>query len=365
MLTIPPDNLAYVEEYILLDLQQRPIDALGLLAKYFTEFRHNGQYNLCRRLLMCVKGHPMPEYGIGIVKYSEGWLYDRIGQWQDAIIAYKNCLESFHRAGILALDAELWTNIGSIHQDQGHWIEAENSYETARSIAEEQGDHKALGGVLNNLAGLYEMKHETEIAQKYVLRAIEIFKDTGDDYNTAASLVGLGTNLLAQSHYQEALDKFIEALSIFQKIGDLHGTGMALASIARLYQVINKNVEAKLQYQEALSFFIRIDDHVQINKTMANLGLVLQEEGDWQQAREYFEQALEGYKDYGDQHGIVTCQVSIGHLFNQTGDGKRGLEFLSKAYSSSRAFGFEDQIERIRQLFPNETIQQVQSKLEA
>ena len=140
---------------------------------------------------------------------------------------------------------------------------------------------------------------------------------------------------------------------------------MALASIARLYQVVNKNVEAKLEYQEALSFFIRIDDHVQINKTMANLGLVLQEEGDWQQAREYFEQALEGYKDYGDQHGIVTCQVSLGHLFNQTGDGKRGLEFLSKAYSSSRAFQFEDQIERIRQLFPNETIQQVQSKLEA
>ena len=113
------DDLTYFLEYIHHQVQVDVLGGLQVWSERFTSFRNEGRYSDCQRLLRVVKKSNLPPYGLGIVRYGEAWLYDRLGYWQMAIKQYRASLDAFHVAGISNLDLEIWNNIGSIYQDQG------------------------------------------------------------------------------------------------------------------------------------------------------------------------------------------------------------------------------------------------------
>ena len=158
------DDLTYFLEYVHLQLESRPIDGLRTWSERFTQSREEGRYDLCQRLLRAVKGYDLPAYGLGIVRYGEGWLHDRTGYWQEAIAAYEDSLKALHAAGMSKLDVELWNNIGSLYQDQGHWAKAERAYRQALAIAEQQDNQHGRAQVLNNLGNLYLAQNRNEEA---------------------------------------------------------------------------------------------------------------------------------------------------------------------------------------------------------
>src|SRR2546421_6029135 len=230
------DEVNYFLEYVRLVLQKQPIEGLGVWSTRFTQYRRDGQYHLCFRLLQGVKSADLPPYGVAIVRYSEGWLYDRMGLWKEAIAAYKASLKTF-QAEKMPIDSELWTNIASLYQDQGHWDEAEKAYQDALAAAEQRKDKRGRGRVLNNLGGLYLLRRNLEEAARCFEEAVQILQEVDDQYNYAAALVNLGSVRRDQGRLQDALNSYLESVSVYQKLGNLHAIGMTLASVALLYQL--------------------------------------------------------------------------------------------------------------------------------
>ena len=336
-----------------MELDKNPLKGLGTWSKRFAVYRKEGRYDLCRQLLAGIKHKELPAYGLGIVRYAEGWLYDRLGNWQDALKAYHDSLAAFEQAGVPSIQVEIWTNIGSLFHDQGDWPNTEAAYQKALEIAEKHPSQRGMGGILHNFAGLLLAQDKTKDAIEYLEKAISAYSDVKDAYNVAACQVGLGTAYLNQNRSQEALDIYIEALQKFHQIGNLHGMGMASASIARLYYLQNLYQEAELQYTEALGIFSKIGDLVQINKTLANLGLVHQEKNELEQAQDYFEQALSGYEAFGDLHGKTTCLVSLGHLHHIIGNTAEAKSFVLQAHEIATKNNYEDQLTRLKLLHIN------------
>jgi len=77
-----PEKIDYLIEYLSLDIQKSAMDGLSEWSEAFTRFRDEGNYDLCQQLLRAVKTHELPLHALGIVHYSEGWLYDRMGRWK-------------------------------------------------------------------------------------------------------------------------------------------------------------------------------------------------------------------------------------------------------------------------------------------
>jgi len=115
------DELTYFQEYVRILIQKEPIEGLRVWSQRFTQYRENGQYRLCQRLLQGIKSSDLPLYGLAVIRYSEGWLYDRIGLWQESIAAYEASMKAFQDADIPVVDIVLLANIGSMYQDQGLW----------------------------------------------------------------------------------------------------------------------------------------------------------------------------------------------------------------------------------------------------
>src|SRR5579863_1097209 len=343
------DELNYFLEYVRLLLQNKPIEGLSVWADRFTQYRKEGQYHQCFRLLQGIKSTDLPSYGMAIVRYSEGWLYDRIGRWQEAIAAYKASLHIFQKEN-MPIDIELWGNIGSLYQDQGLLDEAEKVYLDALAVTEQRQNKRGRGLILNNLGGLYLLRHETEKSAQCFEEAVHIFRDMGDQYNYAASQVNLGSVWRDQGRLQDALNSYLASLQVYQQLGDLHGVASGMASIAFLYQFSQHTEEARAMYQQAFTLFDSIGDHVNMTKTLGNLALMEQEEGNLEQALEYFEQALAGYRDTGNRRGEAMLLVNLARLHTLRGDAEQAATLASQARILSETFDFKDQLTRLQQL---------------
>jgi tetratricopeptide (TPR) repeat protein len=341
-------ELRHFTEEIRLLVGRDPIEGLRRWSDLFTKLRQAGQYDLCQELLQVIKGMQFPLYGVGIVRYSEGWLYDRSGQWEEAISAYEAAQAVFMESG-LPLAVEVLVQIGSLYQDQGIWEAAEDAYNRAIAIAGEHGDRRGRAMVLNNLGGLWALRNENQRACCYFKEAKDEFTACGDRYNQAAASIGLAGTLRDEGHLKDASDHIVLAMSIFQDLGDAHGIATSVASLALTYHLAGKLYEARHNYLVAMEIFTSINDRAGIAKTLANLALLIQDMRDYDAAVGLLEQAIAEYQEIGDHHGETLAYVNLARLQKIRGDkdGMAAAVASAAAAELSVKHGYPDQQERL------------------
>jgi tetratricopeptide (TPR) repeat protein len=297
-------------EQVRLLLVRDPIKGFELWADLYTRLAQAGEYELCDELLQMIKGMELPGYGVGIVRYGEGWMYDRRGQWREAIAAYEAALKAFDEVN-LPLRSLALAQIGSLYQDQGDWDRAEEAYNRALAAAT---DDKGRAWTLNNLGGLWTMREDHQRARQYFEEARAIFHAADDRTNYAATSVGLAGVLREEGLLQESVDHLAEAIVIFRDAGNIKALATAVASLALTYHLANRIPEAIQTYRTALEISISIGDRNNIAKTLANLALISTESGNIEEALGYLEQALAEYQEIGDRHGEELARGHISRL---------------------------------------------------
>lgn len=115
--------------------------------------------------------------------------------------------------------ASLYNNIALVYKDLGD-VESALSYllyalENIEKIPENVTE---LGSTCNNLAALYISKGDLDKAQDHVGRAIEAFKQVGDEAHYHAALNTRGTLNFQREDYISALDDFSAALELTEKV---------------------------------------------------------------------------------------------------------------------------------------------------
>jgi predicted ATPase/class 3 adenylate cyclase len=100
------------------------------------------------------------------------------------------------------------------------------SYEEALAIWEAIGDKREVANALYNgsfkyaLSGTPEDIDPGEESLGYMNRALELFREIGDDHGVANVLWGLGNYRYFQGQADQGVELFIEALEAFRRLGD-------------------------------------------------------------------------------------------------------------------------------------------------
>jgi tetratricopeptide (TPR) repeat protein len=302
--------LRHFIEQVRLLMGRDPVEGFKVWSALYTELAQGGLYDVCEELLLMVKGMDLPPYGLGIVRYGEGWMYDRSGHWMQAIAAYEAALVAFDDAN-MPLQTQILTQIGSLYQDQGDWARAGEAYDRALAAADD--DHgRAL--ILNNLGGLSALRGDQEQARCHFVAAKAALGATGDRYNYAAAGVGLASVLRDEGRLQDSVDQLVEAVLIFRDLGDARALATGVAGLALTYHMAGRQPEAAQTYQTALEIFLSIKDRSGIAKTLANLALLSADAGGNDEALAYLEQAVAEYREIGDQHGEALAVDQIARL---------------------------------------------------
>ncbi|GII22149.1 tetratricopeptide repeat protein [Planosporangium mesophilum] len=336
-------QLEHFIAHVRLLLEGKTMEGLDAWAKRFSELGQISQFEVCQYLANAIRTADLPKHGLGVVRYAEGWLYDRMGRWQDALKAYTASLAAFQQAGI-PLDAVLVIQIGSIYQDQGDWPSAADAFQQALAVAASDRHTRAL--VLNNLGGLALLRDDPDAAQHYYAEARELLRDN-DQRNFAAATAGLAATLLDRGQPQQSQDLQLECLAIFQSLGDTHGVGSAIGGIATAQLYAGHPREAIHNYELALQIFLQTADHVRTTKTLGNLALAHQELDECDMALEYLAQAVEGYREIGDRHGEAVSLVNLARLHHRNNDFAAAKAASSTAESVCEQYGFLQELRRL------------------
>lgn len=307
----------FIEQVRLL-IQRDPMEGLGSWASLFTQLRQAGKYELCDRLVYEIKNveisGDLPPHGLAIIRYAEGWYYDRAGEWQEAVKTYEKALDGFGTSN-LPLDVEVLTQIGSIYQDQGDFDTAEDAYQRALNAAGGRSDPHGRALVLNNLGGLCALRYDYATARRHFEEAKAIFDATNDRQNSAAAGVGIADTLRDEGRLQDAVDQLVQSLLVFRDLGNMHSMAMTVGSLALTYHIAGRRPEAIHNYQAALEILSQIKDRSGgTPQTLLNLALVLKDEDRLDQARSFMEQAVAQYVKLGDRHGESLARSALERL---------------------------------------------------
>jgi tetratricopeptide (TPR) repeat protein len=232
------------------------------------------------------------------------------GQYQQAQALHEQALATGHRVG--ELDSLI--GLGRVHQAQGRYRPAFDTFAAAHDIARRTGNRT---GQLTALIGLGWVKAEQgwyAEALDRIEQALEIARDTGDRNGELDSLLGLGRVHQMQGRHQPALEAGTAAHDIARRTGNRTGQLNALIGLGRVHRLQGHHEQAGDDFQQALEIARDTGDRNGELNALRGLGHIHLVQGQHQQAFEVLAAALEIARSTRNGNGELGALIGLGHL---------------------------------------------------
>jgi serine phosphatase RsbU (regulator of sigma subunit) len=204
--------------------------------------------------------------------------------------------------------------MGIIHETQGRYAEALESYQKALTIRERIGDQQGIANCYNNIGTIHAKQERYAEALESYQKALTIRERIGDQQGIANCYNNIGNIHKAQGRYAEALESYQKALTIRERIGNQQRIAGLYNNIGNIHADQGRYAEALEAYQKALAISERIGDQENIALSYTNIGTLYQAQGLYPIARTYFQKALTiaqslGLQDYLDDIHLSLAQT--------------------------------------------------------
>lgn len=175
-------------------------------------------------------------------------------------------------------------------------------------------------------------------AIEYHQKALEIYKNIGDERGEGEVLGGLGL-IYTSLDYQTSLEYYKDALVKREKVDDKALMGNTLNSIGSLYYGIFKDYQLALNYLDRAEMIrTEIGDQVSLNRTLTSkaeayfmAGENLNSIGDYTGAIENMEIALQMHRNLNNRIRSGAVLSQMGYAYSNMGDLGTALEKLNEA----------------------------------
>lgn len=199
-----------------------------------------------------------------------GGLYYRLGQYENAISAWKECSDMQREDGLKKGLTGPLVNIGLSYTELGDYEKALDYLNQALLIRKQRGKKKGIAMVLSNIGWMYIHQGELETAQSYYQEAIELQKRSGDSLGIAISIAQLGDIMMKSDSLLRAENLYQKAVRILVNNGDYNGEQASV--LGRLATIKHK----RGQYQDAIEMYDRaLSVHESLNNVLGQSSILI------------------------------------------------------------------------------------------
>jgi len=161
--------------------------------------------------------------------------------------------DAYERAGALSKQAESLHHIGGIHLRLGEFADALRLYRRALPMAREAGDTSEAAGILADLGVLDYFLGDLDGACQYWEESLADGIEAGRSPDWIRGLQSnLGTALMEQERYEEALEAFERALATEGRDVQRRGEASMLNNLGRCLVRVGRTEEGVRRLEEAL-----------------------------------------------------------------------------------------------------------------
>ena len=247
-------------------------------------------------------------------------------------------LEPAHRVPLLLLR-------GEVQSVRGEWPGAQESFDEARSLAEDLGDRRGEARAVLEL-GVIEYRHgDFNVARTLFDRALTIVGDA-DSAIVARILNALGILEWQAGNLDAAADLYRRSRMAYEAVGDAAGVAGALNNLGILRWQRDDVDGALSDYADALRLSEELGDHRTVAILYNNIGEAYRRKGDAANAAKFYERSLVLSEKLGFLWQMGEVHRNLGRLRTDA----RGLEHLRRALSIFEGLGARrdrDEVQRL------------------
>lgn len=229
----------------------------------------------------------------------KGYAFMRLNHKREALNHFYEALKVFEKASSLKGQVTATVNIGWVHMEMFQYEKAITEFLHAKRLAENnesQIDILVLPIIYNNLASCYGAQEKADSAYVYTAKSIDISLKM-ENYEVAANGLNiLGTALMKEKKYKEALDKLLQAQPLRQKVGDPFFIVSDMAILAQLYGDMGNINQAIKTSKEALALTKQYKITAKLPMMYQTLAQIYEKAGAYKEASEAYK-LLSTYKD--------------------------------------------------------------------
>jgi tetratricopeptide (TPR) repeat protein len=213
---------------------------------------------------------------------------------------YDAALNSARDVRDMRAEAWLLEELGTVYYNRREYRESERMSECSLPLFRQLGDHYFEAMSLIGIAVCRARRQQYEEAMQPILVAYELMSKLGSPDGQGYSHAVLGQVYAGLCRFDEAFSHFLEALDFYRDAGEKYGEGFALNDLANAYRAAGRLDDALDTYREAIALRREIGHRQGEAASLRGLGDALHESGDPQGAREAWHQALTIFEQLAD-----------------------------------------------------------------
>ena len=262
---------------------------------------------------------------------SKGMLLWRSGRVKEAIKTINEAIRLCREHNFKDRLSGAYNNLGILHTAIGDFKKAVEFYEEAlRAGAENSG---MRGRVYNNLGLLYNYMENVEDAERYFLKAKEIFKNGGNKRGYMITIANLGLLYANKGEYLKAIEYYNEALRESEEVGDILATVNILDNMGVVYIRMRELDKAEEYLNKALKMVKKLGDARVIGNIYNNLGLLYDLQGEYVKALEFYEKSYEIAKKNLEKRSMVIRGTNVAGIYMALSKYEEAEKQLREVYS--------------------------------
>ena len=270
-----------------------------------------------------------------------GYLYERSGNFAQALEKYQNALKTAQDAKDDQKIATSYNDIGCVYSALGEHKKSLENHTKSLKIRQQTlpENHPDIAASYNNIGNVYSDLGDFEKSLEFYTKSLEIYQQTlpENQPSIASSYNNIGSVYSALGEHKKSLEFCTKSLEIRQQtLPENH------PDIAASYNNIGLVYKRLKDYEKTLEFYTQSlkiqkqtlpENHSDIAVSYNNIGNVYSDLGDFENALENHTKSLEiRQQTLPENHpDIAASYYNIGCVYSDLGDFEKSLENHTKS----------------------------------
>ncbi len=136
------------------------------------------------------------------------------------------------------------------------------------------GDQRGIANVYGNIGAIHQELGNFDQTLEMYQKSVEIKKQIGDEPNLAQTYCNMGVLYNTMGDTEQSLAYYHKALNIMERIGDRHNAARTYFNLGNLYSNQGDRDQARAHYEKAKALFEMVEDSQMAQKAALKLRLL-------------------------------------------------------------------------------------------
>jgi adenylate cyclase len=209
---------------------------------------------------------------------------------------------------------------GNALRDKGNFALALESYFKSINNASRNGDSLGVGKLSISIADVYSEIGNSNNAEIYYNKGIQILRKTDDNVSLANALLNAGDEAFNVKKYETALEYFAESGIIYANNNYQVGTAYNKGNIGMVYAEQGRDVLAESNINLAIAILEELQDYYPITVYLTYMSDIYLRKKDFPTALSYAQKSLELATIYGLKEQISEANLKLSELYDRKGN---------------------------------------------